>query len=275
MNQKQISQNEPMGNVSPENSLKPTAGFNYENLELSLEQMLRAGVHFGHKKSRWNPKMQPYIFAVRNNIHIIDLEKSQELLRTALQFIENTVKNGGKILFVGTKPQAKLLVREIAESVDMPYVNNRWLGGTFTNYLQIKKRIKYLNDQEARLSRGELEKYTKYEQLMFKKEIERMNVKMGGIKKMENIPQAIFVADLKENESAVLEAQATKVPVVGIVDTNVDPHLANFPIPANDDALSSLKYILGLVAKTIAAAKQDRKTAENGKNSVPKNPKTT
>ena len=114
---------------------------------------------------------------------------------------------------MGTKPQAKLLVREIAESVDMPYVNNRWLGGTFTNYLQIKKRIKYLNDQEARLSRGELEKYTKYEQLMFKKEIERMNVKMGGIKKMENIPQAIFVADLKENESAVLEAQATKVPV--------------------------------------------------------------
>jgi small subunit ribosomal protein S2 len=251
--------------TNQENSQTMKAGFNYEKMELSLEQMLAAGVHFGHKKSRWNPKMQPYIFTVRNNIHIIDLEKSQELLKQALAFIENIVKNGGKILFVGTKPQVKHLVKEIAEAVDMPYVDNRWLGGTFTNYTQIKKRIKYLNEQETKLERKELEKYTKYEQLMFKKEIERMNIKMGGIKKMEHIPQAVFITDMKESDLAVLEARASKVPVVGIVDTNIDPDFANFPIPANDDALSSLKYILGLVAKTISEAKKSIKVSENDK----------
>lgn len=244
-------------------SQEQLAGFNYEDLELSVEQMLKSGVHFGHKKARWNPKMKPYIFTVRNNIHIIDLEKSLKLLSQALNFIENLVKNGGKILFVGTKPQVRELVQEIAKSIDMPYVNNRWLGGTFTNFFQIKKRIKYLNDQEAKMTHGELEKYTKYEQLRFKKEIERMNEKMGGIKKMDNIPQAIFVADAKENELAVREAREVKIPVIGIVDTNVDPDMIDYPIPANDDALSSLKYILGIVAKSISAAKKQIKTEAN------------
>jgi small subunit ribosomal protein S2 len=253
------AQNELKGLEPKISSQTDMAGFNYENLELTIEQMLKAGVHFGHKKARWNPKMKPYIFAVRNNIHIIDLEKSLVYLNQAIEFMENIAKNGGKILFVGTKPQVKQLVEKVARSIDMPFVNNRWLGGTFTNYAQIRKRIKYLNDQEARLTRGELEKYTKYEQMRFKKEIDRMNEKMGGIKTMDNIPQAIFVADVKDNELAVKEAKEAKVPVVGIVDTNVDPDLVSYPIPANDDALSSLRYILGIVAKAISRSKKDVK----------------
>jgi small subunit ribosomal protein S2 len=259
MDNNQKTQKEFEASVPQVNSQEEMAGFNYENLELTIEQMLKAGVHFGHKKARWNPKMKPYIFAVRNSIHIIDLEKSLAFLNKALEFMENIAKNGGKILFVGTKPQVKQLVEEIAKSIDMPYVNNRWLGGTFTNYAQIRKRIKYLNDQEAKFTRGELEKYTKYEQMRFKKEIDRMNEKMGGIKKMDNIPQAIFVADVKDNELAVKEAKEAKVPVIGIVDTNVDPDLVNYPIPANDDALSSLRYILGIVAKAISKSKKERK----------------
>lgn len=258
MNQDEKTQNEQAGAI-PAASQQQVAGFNFENLELSVQQMLKAGLHFGHKKSRWNPKMEPFIFGIRNNIHIIDLEKSIEHFRKALEFIEGTVKNGGKILFIGTKPQAKRLLKEIAESVGMPYVDNRWMGGTFTNYQEIKKRIKYLNEQEAKLARGELEKYTKYEQSQFKKEISRMNEKMGGMKKMESIPQAVFIIDAKENEIAVREAREIKVPVIGIVDTNVDPDLMEYPIPANDDALSSLKYILGIVAKTIAGSKKQMK----------------
>lgn len=233
-----------------------SAGFSYENLDLSIVEMLKAGVHFGHKSSRWNPKMREFIFGVRNNIHIIDLEKTLPLLQKALDFLRSVVQNGGKIIFVGTKPQARQLTRYITEEIDMPYVMNRWLGGTFTNFSEIKGRIKYLNEQESLAQGEEIKKYTKYEQSRIRKEIERMNEKMGGIKKMEKLPQAIFVVDIKENSLAVKEARAVGVPTVAIVDTNTDPTLVDFPIPANDDALSSLKYILGIVAKNIIEAKK-------------------
>ncbi|MFA6285391.1 MAG: 30S ribosomal protein S2 [Parcubacteria group bacterium] len=233
-----------------------SAGFSYENLVLNITDMLKAGVHFGHKSSRWNPKMREFVFGVRNDIHIIDLEKTMPLFRKALEFLCGVVENGGKILFVGTKPQARRLTEMTAKETDMPYVMNRWLGGTFTNFSEIKGRIKYLNDQESLSESEEVKKYTKYEQSRIRKEIERMNEKMGGIKKMDKLPQAVFVVDIKENSLAVKEARAAGIPTVAMVDTNTDPTLVDFPIPGNDDALSSLKYMLGIVAKNIMEAKK-------------------
>ena len=241
----------------------------YENLELNIAEMLKAGVHFGHKSSRWNPKMKDYVFGVKNNIHIIDLEKTIGLLQKALDFLRATVENGGKILFIGTKPQARQLVEEISNILDMPYVKNRWLGGTFTNFNEIKRRIKYLNDQERLMESEELKKYTKYEQSRIRKEIVRMNEKMGGIKKMDKLPQAVFVIDIKENALAVKEARRSGIPTIALTDTNTDPTLVDYPIPANDDALSSLKYIMGIIAKNVAETKksvQDR-SASGGKDS--------
>jgi small subunit ribosomal protein S2 len=228
----------------------------YENLELNIAEMLKAGVHFGHKSSRWNPKMKEYVFGVKNNIHIIDLEKTIRLLQKALDFLYSTVENGGKVLFIGTKPQARQLVEEVSNILDMPYIKNRWLGGTFTNFSEIKRRIKYLNDQEHLLESEELKKYTKYEQSRIRKEIARMNEKMGGIKKMDKLPQAVFVIDIKENALAVKEAQSAGIPTIALTDTNTDPTLVDYPIPANDDALSALKYILGIVTKNMMEAKK-------------------
>ena len=250
-----------------------SAAFSYENLELNIAEMLKAGVHFGHKSSRWNPKMKEYVFGVKNNIHIIDLEKTIGLLQKALEFLRSTVENGGKILFIGTKPQARQLVEEVSNILDMPYIKNRWLGGTFTNYSEIKRRIKYLNDQEHLLESDELKKYTKYEQSRIRKEIARMNEKMGGIKKMDKLPQAVFVIDIKENALAVKEAQSAGIPTVALTDTNTDPTLVDYPIPANDDALSALKYILGIVAKNIMEAKKRIKIEKTEKAETKQNVK--
>lgn len=233
--------------------------FALESAELSVVEMLKAGVHFGHKKSRWNPKMKNYTFGVRNDIHIIDLEKTLVLFQEALDYMRNIVANGGRIMFVGTKPQAQKLIEKAAQEVEMPYVSKRWLGGTLTNFPEIKKRIKYLNDQEKKSVQGDFDKYTKYEKSQMRKEIGRMNEKIGGIKKMENLPQALFVIDIKENDLAVKEALKAKVPIVGVTDTNTDPTLVDFPIPANDDALSSLKYILGIIVENIQEAKAQLK----------------
>ncbi len=225
--------------------------FNYKDFELTISEMLKRGVHFGHRKSRWNPKMRPYIFGVRNNVHIIDLGKTVSLFEKALEFIRSIVFNNGKILFIGTKPQAKKLIAEAAKETDMPYVNNRWLGGTFTNFKEISGRIKYLNDQERKEKAGEFKKYTKYEQIKIKKEIDKMNEKMGGIKKMDKLPQAIFAVDVIGDKLAVKEARQVKIPVIALTDTNTDPTLADYPIPANDDAISSLEFMLGIVVKNI------------------------
>ena len=251
-------------------SPEEAAAFSYDTLELSLPEMLKAGVHFGHRNSRWNPKMKPFIFGTRNNIHIIDLEKTLPLLQKAIDFLRSVVENGGKILFVGTKPQARQLVAAAARETDMPYVTNRWLGGTFSNFNEIKRRIRYLNDQEDLEKSGDFKKYTKYEQSQIRKEIARMNEKMGGIKKMEKMPQAVFLIDIKENALAVKESQGAGIPTIAIVDTNTDPTLVDFPIPANDDATSSLKYILAIVVKNIVETK---KNVEIEKNNQTKNNK--
>jgi len=240
-------------------SRRVEAGFSYEDLELSIPEMLKAGVHFGHKNSRWNPKMKGYIFGAKNHIHIIDLEKTLLKFQEALDFMRATVENGGKILFVGTKPQARQLVEEIGNVLDMPYVKNRWLGGTFTNFGEIKRRIRYFNEQEGLAESEEMKKYTKYEQAQIRKEIERMNEKMGGIKKLDKLPQAVFLIDIKENALAVKESRRAGIPTIAFTDTNTDPTLVDWPIPANDDALSALKYMLGIIAKNIAEAKSSVK----------------
>ena len=227
-----------------------------DKYQLSLEGMLKAGVHFGHKKSRRNPKMDPYIFGTRNNINIIDLEKTLDLFREALNFIEEIVQKKGTILLVGTKKQAKGAVRAVAEKAEIPYVNERWLGGTFTNFSNISKRIKYLIDQKEALEKGRLADYTKLERLKLEKALNKLEEKMGGLKRMTKIPDAVFVLDIKKDNLAVKEARQKGVKVIGLVDTNCDPTEVDYPIPANDDALSSLKYILGVFLRRILEVKK-------------------
>lgn len=226
-----------------------------DEFNLDLEEMLRAGLHFGHRQSRGHPKMAPYLQGIRNTVHIIDLEKTAQKLREALKFIQELISQEKILLFVGTKIPIKNLVKEVAEKVGFPYVNERWLGGTFTNFEVIKKRVEYLKDLERKKESGELEKYTKKERIKINEELRKLKIKFEGIKEMERLPDAIFVIDMKKDYLAVKEARMKGIKVIGISDTNVDPTLADYPIPANDDAISSVKYILDKVQEVILSAK--------------------
>lgn len=234
-------------------------------VELSLEGMLKAGLHFGHKKARWNPKMKNYIFGLRQGVHIINLEKSLDCLKKALSFVEDLIAKDGQILFVSTKKQAKDLVYSIAEEVEMPYVNQRWLGGTFTNFGDIFSRIKYLLNTKADIEAGKFSLLTKLERLRLKKELEKLEEKVGGLCRMKKIPEAIFVLDIKKDMTAIREAKKKGVKIIGIVDTNSDPGLVDFPIPANDDALSSLSYILRVFSQSILEAKNKKGLSTSAK----------
>lgn len=230
------------------------ASIDVSKLEISLEEMMKAGAHFGHQKARRNPKMDEYIFTTRKGINIIDLQKTQEKIKEALEFIKTVKKSGKDILFVGTKIQAKDLVKEVAEASDMPFVAERWLGGTFTNFKVIRGRTKYLVDSEGMLARGEFKKYTKFEQMKKMEELEKMEKRMGGIKNMTELPGAIFAISVKEDNLAITEARKMNIPVISITDTNVDPSHIDYPIPANDDAISSIKLILSYAYKAIQEA---------------------
>jgi small subunit ribosomal protein S2 len=230
------------------------------DFNINPEEMLRAGLHFGHKTSRVHPKMMPYISGIRNTVHIIDLEKTKEKFEEALKFIQELIAQGNKILFVGTKIQAKELTKNMAIECGQPYVIERWLGGIFTNFEIIKKRIDYFKDLEKKKTEGELEKYTKKERAKFDKELQNLEIKFGGIKEMEKLPEAIFVLDMKKDRLAIKEAKKKGIKVIGISDTNCDPTLADYPIPANDDAISSIKYILEKVKEAIIKSKtKDKK----------------
>ena len=218
------------------------------NYELSLEAMLKAGVHFGHKKAYWNPKMSEYIFGVRNGVHIIDLEKSLELFEKALKFIDEIAEKKGMILIVGTKNQAKQLVKDVAEGMNMPYVNDRWLGGTFTNFNFIKNRIRFLINNTDALEKGRLNNLTKLERNKLQKKLVRMDSRMGGLVKMTRLPDAVLVLDVNKDLDTVKEAQKVGVKIIGLLDSNSNPDVVDYGIPANDDAVSSLKYILGVIA---------------------------
>jgi small subunit ribosomal protein S2 len=222
----------------------------------TAEELVEAGVHFGHRMSRWNPKMEPYIFGAKNTVHIIDLAKTLTKLKEAADFVADIVAKGGLIIFIGTKPPVKKIIKEAAQSVGMPYVNRRWIGGALTNFKTIGKRLEYFRDLEKKMAEGELKKYTKKEQLGFSRKLEEMEKTFGGIKNLTKLPEAIFAADLKENQLAVREAKKSGVKVIAIADTNTSPELVDFLIPANDDAASSVKIIVDTIVEAIKETKK-------------------
>ncbi len=236
-------------------------------INIDPKEMLETGMHFGHRTSVSHPKMKPFVFGTRNGIQIIDLEKTAEKLNQAIGFVQELVKNGGKILFVGTKIQMKKIVEETAKGCNSSYVSERWLGGTFTNFETIKKRVFYLKSLQKQKQEGLLEKYTKKERAKIEREMAGLEKRLGGIADMEKIPEAIFVCDMKKDLLAIKEARKKKVKIIGIADVNIDPGLADYAIPANDDAVKSVKYILDKIKEAILQTKPEpkREKTENNK----------
>lgn len=226
-------------------------------VNVDMKALLENGTHFGHKTSRWHPKMAPYIHSKRGEAHIINLEKTVEALDEALPKITDITKNGKKILFVGTKKQMKDIVKEAAESVEMPYVTARWVGGTLTNVETVNRQIKKLKDLERRMASGELEnRYSKLEVQRFQEEIDALNERYGGIKDMTEQPAALFVVDANEEKNAIKEANVLNIPVFAMVDTNVDPTPIKYIIPSNDDSIKATQLILGYVTEAIKEGKK-------------------
>lgn len=215
---------------------------------ISMKELLEAGVHFGHQTRRWNPKMKPYIFGARNGIHIIDLQKTVRLFKTAYDFTARTVSEGYSILFVGTKKQAHDSIVEESERCGMFYVVNRWLGGTLTNFQTIKKSVGRLKELEGMIKDGSISRYTKKEALQMEKEVVKLERNLGGIKNMDELPGALFVIDPKRERIAVREARKLGIPVVAIADTNCDPDEIDFIIPGNDDAIRAIRLICSKIA---------------------------
>ncbi|RIK53745.1 MAG: 30S ribosomal protein S2 [Chloroflexi bacterium] len=215
---------------------------------VSMKALLEAGVHFGHRTRRWNPKMRPYIFTERSRIHIIDLQQTVTRLNEYYDMVRETVAKGGTILFVGTKRQAQATIQQEAERAGMPYINQRWLGGTLTNWMTIKQRLDYLLRQERRMDAGEFRNLSKKEQLSIQREIDRLNERLGGLKTMRKLPDMIFVVDTNLEDLAVKEANKLKVPIIGMVDTNSDPDPIDYVIPSNDDAIRAVKLIVSIIA---------------------------
>lgn len=223
---------------------------------IDMKELLEAGAHFGHKTSRWHPKMAPYIHSKRQDTHIINLEKTVAGLEEALALTKKIAKDGKKILFVGTKKQLKAIVKEAAESVDMPYVTERWVGGTLTNVETVNRQIKKVKDLERRMKTGELEaRYSKLEVQRFQEEIAVLNTRYGGIKDMTDQPAAVIVTDACEDKNAIKEAKTLHIPVIAICDTNVDPTDIDVIIPANDDSTKAEKLILDYFVEAIKSAK--------------------
>ena len=232
-------------------------------VDVDIKALLAAGAHFGHKTSRWHPKMAPYIHSKRNESHIIDLTKTVEGLEKALPYITQVVGSGKQILFVGTKRQAKEIVQTAAEEVAMPYVTERWLGGMLTNVKTTTERIKHLKQLESRMLSGELAaRYNKLEVQRFQEEIDDLNLKYGGIKDLNGQPGAAFIIDMVADKNAVAEARRLNIPVIAIVDTNANPDLADYVIPANDDALKTIQLITDYVKAAIVEGKAARKTED-------------
>ncbi|SHM50425.1 small subunit ribosomal protein S2 [Caldanaerovirga acetigignens] len=223
---------------------------------VSMKQLLEAGVHFGHQTRRWNPKMKEYIFTERNGIYIIDLQKTVKKLDEAYEYVKNLAAEGGKILFVGTKKQAQESIQEEAKRCEMFYVNQRWLGGMLTNFKTIKKRIERLKELERMEEEGLFEVLPKKEVLNLKREKERLEKYLGGIKNMTSLPDALFIVDPRKEKIAVSEAKKLKIPIIAIVDTNCDPDEVDYVIPGNDDAIRAVKLIAEKIADAVLEGKQ-------------------
>ena len=223
---------------------------------ISMKQLLEAGVHFGHQTRRWNPKMAEYIFTERNGIYIIDLQKTVKMIDEAYYFLVDVARNGGTVLFVGTKKQARDSIYEEATRCDMYYVNNRWLGGTLTNFKTIRKRIEKLHQLNEMEEKGLFERLPKKEVVKLKQERDKLEKNLGGIKGLDKLPSAIFVVDPRVEKNAVLEARKLGIPVVAIVDTNCDPDEVDYVIPGNDDAIRAVKLIASTMGDAVLEGRQ-------------------
>jgi small subunit ribosomal protein S2 len=220
--------------------------------QVTIQELLEAGVHFGHQTRRWNPKMRRFIFGERGGIHIIDLQQTARLLEQAQEFAGQVAARGGTVLFVGTKKQARDAVKEAAENAGMPYVNQRWLGGLLTNFQTISKRVKRLHELTDWTESGTLELLPTRERIAAMSERDKLEVNLGGVRDMQRTPDAVFVVDLKTEAIAVREAQRLKIPIIGLVDSNVDPDPVTYPIPGNDDAIRSCKVITDAIGSVVA-----------------------
>ena len=223
---------------------------------VAMKQLLEAGVHFGHQTRRWDPKMAEYIFQARNGIHIIDLQKTSKKLDEAYEFVKEQAEEGKTILFVGTKKQAQECVKEAAQKCGMYYVDQRWLGGMLTNFETIRKRVQRLKDLETMQEDGTFDVLPKKEVILLKKEMQKLERNLGGIKDMEELPGMIFLVDPKKERIAILEAKKLGIPVVGLVDTNCNPEVLDYPIPGNDDAIRAVKLIADVMANAVIEGKQ-------------------
>ncbi len=223
--------------------------------KVSLDDLLNAGAHFGHQSRRWNPKMEEFLYGEDAGVHVFDLTKTKPMLEEALEYLRSVVAEGKSVLLLGTKKQIKEKVREIAEATGMPYVNERWLGGSFSNFEQMKRSLKKMEEMKDNMATGAYNKYTKKERLLIEREIARLERFFGGVKNIKDIPSVLFVIDTKREHGAVREANAKKIPVVGIVDSNADPDLVDYVIPMNDDASKALEYVLELVKEAILEGK--------------------
>ncbi len=225
---------------------------------VTMKALLESGVHFGHRTNKWNPKMRAFIFTERNGIHIIDLQQTVHLLDDAYAFVRDRVAEGGTVLFVGTKRQAQDTIRDEADRCGMPYVNERWLGGTITNWVTIQQRIFELERLERMRDSGELDLLTKKEGLMIERDIDRLEHRLSGIRNMKRLPDILFVVDVMREDTAVHEANLKKIPVVAMVDTNCDPGKVDYVIPSNDDAIRAIKLIVGKIADAVMEGKAIR-----------------
>lgn len=221
--------------------------------KISIQTLLDAGTHFGHQKRRWNPKMKPFIFGARGDIYILDLKQSLVGMDQAYTFVSNVAKNGGSVLFVGTKKQAQEAVADAANRCGMPYVNARWLGGMLTNFVTIRSRVTRMEELEAMEADGRMALLPKKEQILLRKELSKLQLNLNGIRNMKRVPDAIFVIDTNREEIAIREAHRLNIPVVGTLDTNCDPDDVEYGIPANDDAIRSVKLLADFIADAVVA----------------------
>ena len=232
-------------------------------MSTSMKDLLEAGVHFGHQTQRWNPKMSNYIYGAKSGIHILDLRITYEAVDQAQDYVQKLVANSGKVLFVGTKPQAQGVIEEQATRAGMPYVNFRWLGGMLTNFKTIIKRVVYLKELMSLESSGEINAYTKSERLKIRREIEKLNKSIGGIVNLNKLPDALFVVDLANESTAITEAKKLGIPVIGLADSNVDPEGVEIVIPGNDDAIRSIELIASAIADSCLKGSGKREEVEN------------
>jgi small subunit ribosomal protein S2 len=230
---------------------------------ISMKALLESGVHFGHRTNKWNPSMKPYIFTERNGIHIIDLQQTAKSLTSAYNMVRDTVSNGGAVLFVGTKRQAQETIRDEANRCGMPYVTERWLGGTLTNWVTIQQRIQELERLERLRDSGEINRLTKKEGLLIEREIGRLETRLSGLRNMKRLPELLFVVDVSREDTAVHEANLKDIPVIALVDTNCDPRGIDYVIPSNDDAIRAIKLLVGKVADAVLEGRAIRKDEDD------------